>query len=421
MRVLWIVNTLFPKVSERIGVAAPISGGWMYGLADALVSDGQIELAVATVYSGIDLKVFKIDGVVFYLVPAVRPRNRDSYRRAWGDVVNDFNPNFLHVHGTEYRIGADFISFFPDLPYMVSIQGLVSEVAKHYLDGLDMRRVVRTITFRDVVRFDPLFLTARVFYKQSGIERSYIQGASSVLGRTEWDYAHVRAVSEHVEYFHLNESLRPEFYCDRKWSLSGCVRHSIFISQASYPIKGLHQLLSALSLLRRRFSDATVLVAGEDILAVGSIRDRLRRSGYANYIGSLIRDLRLEGAVRFLGPLNASAMREQYLKAHAFVCPSSIENSPNSLGEAQILGVPCIASYVGGIPSMVEDGASALLYAFDEPEILANKLSLLFENDRLAKRLSDGGYQSAVTRHDKDQNLSRLLCIYQDFLSKFSV
>lgn len=46
-------------------------------------------------------------------------------------------------------------------------------------------------------------------------------------------------------------------------------------------------------------------------------------------------------------------MIEQYLKAHIFVCPSSVENSPNSLGEAQLLGVPCIGSIAGGIPSML--------------------------------------------------------------------
>ena len=67
-------------------------------------------------------------------------------------------------------------------------------------------------------------------------------------------------------------------------------------------------------------------------------------------IMSYMRIRELEDKVSFLGPLNAEQMKAEYLRSNVFLCPSSIENSPNSLGEAQMLGVPCVASYVGGIP-----------------------------------------------------------------------
>lgn len=420
MRVLWIVNTIFPKVTKELGLAAPISGGWMYGLAEELVATGQISLAVATFYSGRRLNLIEIDGVSFYLIPACRLGGSRSYRRAWAAMLDSFRPDFVHIHGTEYRMGADFLSFFPDKTYIVSIQGLISAVGKHYLDGLETSRLLKSITFRDLVRLDPLFMTPRVFRKHVEVERDYIRRAKAVLGRTEWDYAHVRAVDESVEYLHLNESLRPEFYCGSKWELPKCKRNSIFISQASYPVKGLHQLLMALSLLRNRFPNMTLMVGGPDILAVSSVRDRLRRSGYSKYIQGLVRDLHLDGVVKFLGPLDAIAMRSQYLQSHVFVCPSSVENSPNSLGEAQILGVPCVASYVGGIPSMVKDGVGALLYPFDEPEVLANKLATVFMDDELATSLSYGGQQEAAIRHNRESNLNRLLTIYRSVVPRFA-
>ena len=43
------------------------------------------------------------------------------------------------------------------------------------------------------------------------------------------------------------------------------------------------------------------------------------------------------------------------LDSHLYVYPSLMDNSPNALCEAQLLGVPCIATYVGGIPKMEKD------------------------------------------------------------------
>ena len=81
-------------------------------------------------------------------------------------------------------------------------------------------------------------------------------------------------------------------------------------------------------------------------------------------------------------------MCKRYLQSHVFVCPSFIENSPNSVGEAQLLGIPCIASFVGGVSDMVVDGETGLLYRFEEVEMLAAAVCRIFTDDKFAKRLS---------------------------------
>ena len=62
-------------------------------------------------------------------------------------------------------------------------------------------------------------------------------------------------------------------------------------------------------------------------------------------------------------------MREEYLKCGMFVCPSSIENSPNSIVEAALMGAPVIASRVGGIPDVLEDTLQCLLFDYSRKSL----------------------------------------------------
>ena len=96
-----------------------------------------------------------------------------------------------------------------------------------------------------------------------------------------------------------------------------------------------------------------------------------------------------------------------------FICPSSIENSPNSLGEAQLLGVPTIASYVGGVPDMINHGKTGLLYRFEEIEMLAECIRRIFTDTTLAMNLSENGIKAAKKRHHQKENLNRMIEIYQ--------
>lgn len=109
-----------------------------------------------------------------------------------------------------------------------------------------------------------------------------------------------------------------------------------------------------------QFPDAHVSVAGNSITACGSLKEKLKISGYGKYLRDLIYKNGLEDKVTVLGSLSDVQMKEAYLRSHVFACPSALENSPNSLGEAMLLGLPCVASRTGGIPDMAEDGTSAL-------------------------------------------------------------
>lgn len=410
MNVLWIANTIFPDAAVHMGLPPPVFGGWMYGLARDLAQTGELRLAVATVYNGKDLLTFEINGIGYYLVPRGSKGNGGS--QDWARVVAQVSPSLVHIHGTEYGYGKALMDACPRLRYVLSIQGLVSVCYRYYLAGMTVRDVLSNMTFRDILRRDTIFDARNKFYKRGLAELSYIRKVDAVIGRTDWDYGHVHAIRPGVPYHFCNESLRDEFYSGAVWSLDCCNKYTIFLSQGSYPIKGLHQVLKAAALVRGEFPQIKIRIAGADITLGRTLSQRLRRGGYGRYVMRLIDGLDLHSNVEFVGVLDAEGMKSEYLKAHVFVCPSSIENSPNSLGEAQLLGVPSIASYVGGIPSMVANGKSALLYQFEEHEMLAALLRKVFSDVKLVEKLSVSSRSEALIRHDRVNNLKSMKQIY---------
>ena len=136
------------------------------------------------------------------------------------------------------------------------------------------------------------------------------------------------------------------------------------------------------------------------------------------YLRALIKKLQVEDHIHFLGTLNEQQMREQYLKANVYVLPSSIENSSNSLCEAQILGTPAIGSCAGGTPSMIEDGRSGYLYRYDDTEELAFNICNIFSMRSDASELSSREVKMAMARHDRKQNADDLIKIYDSILKQ---
>ena len=111
-------------------------------------------------------------------------------------------------------------------------------------------------------------------------------------------------------------------------------------------------------------------------------------------------------------------MIKKYQKAHVFICPSSIENSPNSLGEAQLIGTPTIGSYVGGIPNMIQHHQTGLLYRFEEYEMLAKYICDIFENSTLALHLSQNAITAAEARHNVHDISKKMFNIYNEIIER---
>lgn len=418
MKILWISNTIFPDPSEFLGIQPPIYGGWMYGLAKQLSLNNKVRLAVATTYSGNDLKKIAINEIEYFLLPC---KNNKKYNYAlelfWEQVVQDFQPDVIHIHGTEYPHGLACMRKFPNLKYIISIQGLVGVYSRYYFAGLSWSEILLNITFIDLITANTIFQAKHKFVRQGKLEKEYLLNSKHSIGRTNWDFVHSKTINPKINYHFCNETLRDSFYSAIKWKFENCEPYTVFLSQAGYPIKGLHQVIKSIAILKKNYPQLKIKIGGYNIISNKSFFDRIKRTGYGKYIFKLIKKNNLEENFIFLGSLSEEQMISEYQKANVFICPSSIENSPNSLGEAQLIGVPVVAAYVGGIPDMVENNKTGLLYRFEEVEMMAECVRRIFTDSELALELSKKSIIAASSRHHKQINLEKTISIYNTIMN----
>lgn len=71
--------------------------------------------------------------------------------------------------------------------------------------------------------------------------------------------------------------------------------------------------------------------------------------------------------------MNSDKLVELLLESDLYVHTAYIDNSPNAICEAQYLGMPIIATYVGGVPSLIEQGKDGVLIPANDPFMLAEK------------------------------------------------
>jgi glycosyltransferase involved in cell wall biosynthesis len=102
----------------------------------------------------------------------------------------------------------------------------------------------------------------------------------------------------------------------------------------------------------------------------------------------------------------------QLLSANVFVHPSYIDNSPNSVCEAQITGVPVIACNVGGISSLIKNNETGLLVPSNDPYSLAYKIKELCVSKLKAEKISKKAVIVATKRHNSKSILLNLVSIY---------
>lgn len=425
MRVLWVCNIMLPAVARQLELPYSNREGWLSAMFDRFLQEqhrNKITLGIAFPVSeetgNMDKELILSEKGSCHCYGFVEDLNTPELYDAaieerMKEIIDDFKPDMIHIFGTEFpHTLACVRAYRRPSRTLISIQGLVSECADVYMADLPAN-VQRKVTLRDFIKKDSLRQQQRKFRKRGVYEKEALHLADNVAGRTDFDREAAAKINPEAHYYLLNETMRGCFYHDR-WKRSECIPYSIFLSQGDYPLKGFHYLLQAMPAVLEQYPEAQVFVAGNNILKNATWKDRLKCSAYGKYLKKLIRVNHLKGKVTMLGNLDAEGMKAQFLQSHVFVCPSALENSPNSLGEAMLLGVPSVAADVGGIRNILIDGGDGLLYPAGSVEGLSEKIIEIFSKELISERYSMNARRHARETHDADQNYYKMIRIYQE-------
>lgn len=324
-----------------------------------------------------------------------------------------FQPDVIHIWGTEYGHTLAMVNAAQRLGWenrvAISIQGLCSSCARHYCEGIP-EAVCHRYSMRDFLKRDNLLGQQKRFVRRGALERQALEKAGHVIGRTDSDRAVTGQINPHRRYHFCNETLREEFYQD-VWRYSGCKKHRIFLSSALFPFKGTHYLLEAMPLVLAEFPDAEIAVTGDSFFK-STLPEKLRQDYYHRYLARLADQNKLGDRIHFLGALNEQQMKRAFLDCNVFVLPSTIENSPNSLGEAMLLGVPCVAADVGGVSNMLHPG-QGYVYQSTAPYMLAYYITEVFRQQERAEEMGAQARLQALETHNPEKNMRDLLEIYR--------
>ncbi len=419
MKILWITNKITKAVSLHLGDTSETpSGGWIDGLFESLVKQDELEFSVAFPYSQ---KMYGITESFSFHGFNRCPMNGMDLTTVTQieEIIDQENPDVIHIFGTEFTHSYAAVLAAENRGVLdrvvINIQGIMSACAEHYTDALPPK-IVNRYTLKDFVSGNTIAHQRDDFTQRGEWEKKTLRKVKNVIGRTAFDKACVTDINPELNYYHCNETLRPAFYSDN-WDIEKCERHSVFISQGSYPIKGLHCFIPAAAIIKKKYPDLKVYIAGANMKITG-LAARLRAGSYKLYINQLIREYGLEDTVVYTGPLVCPRMKKRYLSSHVFVSPSVLENSPNSVGEAMILGVPVVSSNVGGVSSMLTDGEDGFLYRYDNAQALADCVDKIFSDDALAQKFSQNARAHAAKTHNVENNNQVMLEIYKKISGK---
>ena len=410
-RILWTVNAPPGAVRQRIlGESSEVTqGSWLHALESALSASG-VELGIVWATPLVTtIREWTEHGICYYVIPNGEPRtpfgrwtqtpDAGPALSALEECTRRFAPRVLHIHGSEGPLGLALRRQRPAA--VLSLQGLPSQWLRHYWGGLSLVDRLTLTSCREALRGSSVFHARRLYGYAAKRETAILRAAQHVIGRTDFDRMCLRAINPSAAYYHCDEALRDDFMLSAPWSRKSGKKEVVLAISADGAWKGTHDIIKALPLLLARARPVEVRVVGP----VGDF-------GYGHYLRRLAASLGVARRVKWLGPLPGRGVVDQMLQADVFVQPSYIENSPNGLCEAMYLGMPVIATFAGGIPSLLEHGHSGLLYQPGDIASLAGYIEDVLRGPAMASELGAHARCSAQRRHDRATIVSRVLEIY---------
>ena len=368
----------------------------------------EVELGIAFEHQD---ELFKVerDGVIYYPIHVKRTaspkHNFDLLRPYYKRVIGDFSPDVVHCFGTE-RWHYGLLAKNVNVPFVIHIMGFMN-----IYDAMD-EIVLHEHDYIKYFNYNPLkYLINKREWKtrreNQELEKQVMLANRYFMGRTEWDKNIVKYYSKHGVYYHCEEAIREEIYNSRiRWNFHDRDKIRLITIGNAGSLKGNEMILRVAWLLKNEFHfDFEWLYTS----------DAYRMKFFERVVGIQHEDVN----IRLIGRLNAEEIAKHLADADFYVHPAIIDNSPNTICEAQLMGTPVISTNAGGIPSLIEDGKTGFLYPYSEPYALAFKIMNLANRRDVLESVSEIEVETSRHRHQPELIAIRVRDIYQKVIADY--
>ena len=413
MRVLWFTPTSsqYDKGSHYYH-----GGGWVESLEQTFREQSGIELGISFFHVKDNLKKER-GSVTYYPIQKIQKGNINklitnwtcriesgTYLKKFIEVINDFKPDIIQVFGTEASFPE--IQSFTKIPVVIHLQGLINpyDIA-FYPPGINKYNLLAYFPFfKNHVLGNSLIFDKKRFEKQAEKELEYFKKSSYLIGRTSWDKKISSLLAPQATYFHVDEILRSSFYEALPWTPNQHSRLRIISTISNTIYKGLDLVLKTAFLLKKNFGnnfDWHIIGLHEESKLVRFFEYSLKKR---------FKDCN----VSFLGIYSETELLKSLGVSDIFIHPSYIDNSPNSLCEAQILGMPVISCNVGGTSTLIEHNQNGILVPANAPYELAHSIISLNNDKNKSAKLGIQARITALERHNRPKTFNALMNVYQN-------
>lgn len=394
------------------------TGTWHDTLSRLLANSGRYAIGNIAFSDVPNVIEQNIDGIKQWVLPYPKKFTasgtpRKSYIHTMSRIVDDFNPDLIHVWGVEGFSGLLTARRTIKHPAILEIQGIKGEIAKVYQGGLSGIEQRQCLGIKEILTLRSINKERQKFLDWGLREKEIIKGHRHILTQTTWAESHVKAINPDCKTYLSKRALQINTMDAKKLErlYSPSRKKQLFVSAAySAPFKGLHTAIRATAHLRKAVPEIELRIAGDHV------RSGIRKDGYIRWLESIIRELDISSNVKWLGALNADQIRKELEDATAFILPSFLENCSTSMQEAMAVGTPVVASYVGGLPSLAQDEISALFFPAGDDVMCARQVMRLIEDVELTKKISENSLEISKTRNDPESILYSLTSTYSEVM-----
>ena len=421
MRVLWFTTS--PSLASEYLNYRNVGCSWIQSLENELTKVKGIQLGIAFGWNGdSNQEPFKVNDTCYFPIPKKKVRGKmrklifrwspkvsfDENVEEYISIINQFGPDIIHIFGTEN----DFGMLVPKIriPCVIHIQGSVVVYNHKWYSGLTKTDVLRHSNKFRLLKGHGLFHSHSLFKKEAKREQTIFENCQFFMGRTDWDRRLCFVLSPQAKYFHCEEMLREQFYL-HQWKPKLSHEYTILSTIRGNIYKGLETVFESKKIIQQSLPKSIVKwkVAGiHDGDEIAYLIERKYKDKFRN------------NDIDLLGPLQTNELIAEMLKADLFIHPSHIDNSPNSICEAMMLGMPIITTYAGGIPSLIVNKKEGLMVQDGDPYSLAGAIIELINDRTYASNLGINARSIALLRHDKEKIIRDILKIYDSIIMNSS-